>query len=344
MFSEVTRRQFRKFRAIRRAWWSLWILAITFGLSLLSEHLANSRPLLLRYEGRTYFPTLKFYSGREFGGPFNTEADYLALAENDTFKAKGGYMLFPPIRWSPERSFLTLEGAPPHRPSAQHWLGTDDSARDVASRLLYGYRNCMLFALILATVEIVLGVLIGGLQGYFGGKTDLLAQRGIEIWSSLPFLYVAITIASIYGAGFWTLVLALGLFGWISLSYYMRGEFLRLKNMQYAMASRALGASHWRIITRQILPNALTPLITFLPFIIVAGISSLTALDFLGFGLPPPTASWGELLKQGLDNYINAPWLAFFSVLALFITLLLCSFVGEGARAAFDPKSAHRVE
>lgn len=343
MFSDVTKAQFRKFRSIRRAWWSLVILSVTFLLSLFSEHLANDRPLLLRYEGRTFFPTLRFYSGESFGGPYKTEADYAALRDDPAFRARGGWMLLPPIPHSPRHPNLELPGEPPHRPSARHWLGTDEAARDVAARLLYGYRICMLFALTLTAIDAVVGVIIGGVQGYFGGKLDLFAQRVIEVWSSLPFLYVVILIGSIYGPSFGMLLFVFALFFWIGLSYYMRGEFLRFKEMQYVWAARALGASHARIIARQILPNALTPLVTLLPFRIVAAISSLTALDFLGFGLPPPTPSWGELLKQGLDNYLTAPWLAITAVLALFFTLLLASFVGEGARAAFDPKSRSRL-
>ncbi|MDQ3621164.1 MAG: ABC transporter permease [Verrucomicrobiota bacterium] len=344
MFSDLARTQFRKFKSIRRAWWSLWILAITFFLSLFSEHLANDRPLFIRYQERSYFPTLRFYSGQTFGGPYKTEANYRALREDPAFRKNGNWMLLPPIPHNPLHPYLDLAGEPPHKPSARHWLGTDEAARDVAARLLYGYRICMLFALSLTAIDALLGIAIGGLQGYFGGKIDLLAQRGIEIWSSLPILYVAILIGSIYGQGFATLLFVLALFYWIGLSYYMRGEFLRLKNMSYVWAARALGASHSRILAREILPNALTPAVTILPFRIVAGISALTALDFLGFGLPPPTPSWGELLKQGLDNYLQAPWLAITSVLALFITLLLASFVGEGARAAFDPKSMSHLQ
>ena len=343
MASSITQSQFRKFKSIKRAWFSLWILGGTFLLSLFSEHLVNDRPLILHYHGSTYFPTLRFYSGRTFGGQFDTEADYLALNMDAQFAAAGGWMIRPPIPHNPLHSYLDLEGAPPHRPSLQHWLGTDGSARDVAARLLYGYRICMFFSLGVTALSTLVGILIGGLQGYFGGKVDLFGQRIIEVWSSLPFLYVVILIGSIYGQSFLTLLLVLTLFSWIGLSYYMRAEFLRLKELPYVQASRSLGATHPRILWRQILPNALTPLVTILPFKIVGGIASLTALDFLGFGLPPPTPSWGELLKEGLDNY-QAPWLAITSILALFITLLLTSFVGEGARAAFDPKSLSRLQ
>ena len=342
MVSEITRQQFRRFRAIRRAWYSFCILLVTYGLSLLSEHLANDRPLLLGYQGRLHFPTLKFYPGQAFGGSHRTEADYLALEENPAFRAHDGWMIFPPIKAGPFRSYLERSGNPPHPPSSAHWLGTDDSARDVLARLLYGFRISMSFALALAGLGTLIGAIIGGIQGYLGGLFDLATQRLIEIWSALPFLYVVILIGSIYGQNFVVLLFVFTLFQWIGLSYYMRGEFYRLRNQTYVQAARALGASHGRTIFHHILPNALNPVVTIFPFSLIGGISSLTALDFLGFGLPPPTPSWGEMLQQGL-KYLYAPWLALSSVLALFVTLLLASFVGEGARAAFDPKSTNTV-
>jgi microcin C transport system permease protein len=342
MISEITRQQLRRFRSLRRAWVSLWILVIAYLLSLASEHIANDRPLLLGYEGHWYFPTAKFYSGQTFGGPYRTEADYLALEKNPAFHEKGGWMVFPPIKANPLRSYLEQDGSPPHAPSRRHWLGTDDSARDVLARLLYGFRTSMTFALTLACLAALVGVVFGGLQGYFGGWFDLVSQRVIEIWSALPFLYVVILIGSIYGQTFAVLLLVFCLFEWIALSYYMRGEFYRLKGQTYTQAAQALGAGHFRILYRHILPNALVPVITLFPFTLIGGISSLTALDFLGFGLPPPTPSWGEMLQQGL-KYLDAPWLALASTLALFLTLLLASFVGEGARAAFDPRSSNAV-
>jgi len=338
MLSAVTRRQFQRFRSLRRAWISLLILVAVYLLSLFSEHLANDRPLLLGYEGRLYFPTLNFYSAQTFGGRHKTEADYLALEQSAAFQEKKGWMIFPPIKSGPYRSFLDQPGNPPHPPSSAHWLGTDDSARDVLARLLYGFRTSMSFALALAALATVLGILAGGIQGYLGGRFDLTAQRLIEIWSALPFLYVVILIGSIYGQTFTVLLVVFAIFQWIGLSYYMRGEFYRLKTMTYTQAAAALGASHGRILFRHILPNALNPVVTILPFTLIGGISSLTALDFLGFGLPPPTPSWGEMLQQGL-KYLDAPWLALSSILALFTTLLLAGFVGEGARAAFDPKA-----
>lgn len=343
MFSPLTKSRFAKFRAIKRAWWSLWILVAVYGISLLSEHIANDRPLILHYAGKTYFPTLKFYPGTTFGGPYRTETDYPTLTNSEEFHAGGNWAAYPLIPHSPLHSYLDLPGSPPHRPSWDHLLGTDNAARDVLARLIYGFRLCMTFALALAAVSTVFGIIIGGLQGYCGGRVDLAGQRLIEIWSSLPFLYVVILVGSIYGQSFGILLLVMSLFEWIRLSYYMRGEFYKLREQTYVLAARALGASAPRILFRQILPNAMTPVITLLPFTIVIGISSLTALDFLGFGLPPPTASWGEMIQQGLAN-LQAPWVATSAVAALFVTLLLASFVGEGLRDAFDPKSLVRHE
>ncbi len=334
---------FLRFRSQRRAWWSLLILTGAFVLSLFSELLANDKPLLLRYHGDLCFPAVRFYPGTRFGFPHATEPDYVALAADSGFRAAGGWMLFPPYHWGPYRPHLELAGNPPHRPSLQHWLGTDGSARDVLSRLLYGFRLCMAFALLISLFSAALGILIGGLQGYLGGTTDLLGQRFIEIWSALPFLYVVVLLGAIYGRSFALLVFVVALFEWIGLSYYMRGEFYRLKNLAYVRAARALGIPERRIFLRHVLPNALTPVVTILPFTLVAGISTLTALDFLGFGLQPPAPSWGELLHQGLEN-LQAPWLAMTSVAALFITLMLATLIGEGAREAFDPKADARVE
>lgn len=343
LFSELTLERLRKFRTLKRAWWSLLILGGAFILSLGSEFIANDKPLVLRHQGSTYFPIVKFYPGTLFGGPYSTEPDYLKLRDDPAFKAAGGSMIFPIVPYGPLRANLELEGNPPHAPSREHWLGTDNTARDVFARLLYGFRICMAFGLCLALSDAVLGILIGGIQGYLGGKTDILVQRLVEIWSALPFLYVVILLGSIYGTGFFMLLVVVSMFGWIGLSYYMRGEFFRLKGMNYVKAARAAGFSHTRIFFKQILPNALTPVITILPFTVVSGISTLTALDFLGFGLPPPMPSWGELLTQGLQN-LHAPWIAIATVLALFFTLLLSTFVGEGVREAFDPKSFSRVE
>jgi len=343
VLSELTRDRLKRFRRTRRAHVSFWILGVAFVLSLFSEFIANDKPLFLRYQGNAYFPVVRFYPATTFGGAYGTEADYHRLREDSTFRANGGTMLFPIIPYGPLRTNLELEGSPPHAPSREHWLGTDNSARDVAARLIYGFRICMLFSLLLSLVTAVLGIVIGGLQGYLGGKVDITVQRLIEIWASLPFLYVVILLGSIYGRTFGILLLITAMFGWVGLSYYMRAEFLKHKNMTYVKAGRALGFGSFRIFFRQILPNATTPVITIMPFTVVSGISALTALDFLGFGLPPPMPSWGEMLQQGLEN-IHKPWIALSSVTALFMTLLLATFIGEGVREAFDPKSGYRIE
>ena len=342
MFSDLTRDRLIRFKKIRRAYYALWILGIAFCLSLFSEFIANDKPLYLRYNGRSYFPVLFFYSEKTFGGQYDTEADYLKL-RNDKAFLRNGFMILPIIPHSPLHSYLDLAGNPPHPPSSSHWLGTDSTARDVLSRLIYGFRICMTFALCLMIMGAVMGIIIGGVQGYLGGATDIIMQRLIEIWSSLPFLYVVILVGSVYGSNFILLLIVMGIFQWIGLSYYMRGEFYKLKDMTYVRAARAMGIGHISIFFRQILPNAITPVITIMPFSLIGGITSLTALDFLGFGLPPPAPSWGELLSQGLNN-LYAPWIAVSTVSALFITLLLATFIGEGVREAFDPKSEYRIE
>jgi microcin C transport system permease protein len=343
MWSDLTRDRLRRFRAMRRAWWSLWILAGAFFLSLFSELISNDRPLVLVHRGEIHLPVFKFYPGTQFGLPHATRTDYHALDRDEAFRESGGWMVFPPVKWGPYRAHLGLDGNPPHKPSRTHWLGTDNTARDVFSRLLYGFRLCMAFALGISLIAALLGILIGGLQGWLGGKTDILGQRFIEIWSALPFLYVVILLGALYGRSFALLVIVVSLFSWIGLSYYMRGEFHRLRNLNYVKAARALGIPARRIFLRHVLPNALTPVVTVLPFLLVSGISALTSLDFLGFGLQPPAPSWGELLRQGLDN-LHAPWLAVTATAALFVTLLLATFVGEGLREAFDPKADGRVE
>ena len=343
MFSPLTKSRLKKFRSIKRAWYSFWILTVAFVLSLFSEQIANDHPLLLRYNGHLYFPTVKFYSEQTFGGRYRTEADYLALRDDPAFKAGGGWMLFPIIPHGPLHSYLEESGTPPGPPSKVHWLGTDSSARDVLSRLIYGFRICMLFALSLTVFSTLLGIVIGCVQGYFGGRVDIYTQRLIEIWSALPFLYVVILFGTTYGQSFGILLFINFLFEWITLSYYMRGEFYKLREQTYVLASRALGAGHFRILFFQMLPNAMTPVITLIPFGIISGISTLTALDFLGFGLPPPTASWGELIEEGLQN-LQAPWLGISAVCALFITLMLATFIGEGLRDAFDPKSYTKLQ
>ena len=339
MFSKLTRDRFSRFRKIKRAWYSFVILSAFFVLSLFSEILCNDKPYIVSFNGNFYFPIFQFYPEKEFGGKYLTETNYVNLNSSDSFTNRNNWMVFPPIPHSPLHSYIDLDGTPPHPPSSNHWLGTDSSARDVFARLLYGFRICMLFSLILAVISTLFGILIGGVQGYFGGLIDIVVQRMIEIWSSLPFLYVVILVGTIYSRSFMVLILVLSLFQWIGLSYYMRGEFLKIRNLNYVKVAKTMGMSNTHILFRQILPNGLTPVITLLPFQIIGGIGALTALDFLGFGLQPPTPSWGELLSQGLNN-LYAPWLAISTVVCLFTTLLLATFIGEGVREAFDPRSS----
>lgn len=330
-----------RFRSLRRGFFSLLLLASLFALSLVSEGIAGSRPVLLGYAGRVFVPVLRFYPGKAFGQAYDTEADYRALPRDPAFLAHGGWAIFPPIPFSPVEADMDEAGAPPHRPSMRHPLGTDAAGRDVFARLLYGFRICMLFSLTLTLMTGLVGIAIGGLQGYQGGRFDLGLQRFIEVWSALPFLYVVILLGSIFGQSFSMLLVVLSLFSWIGLSYYMRAEFFKIRNTTYVKAARAAGFSRTAILFREILPNALTPAVTILPFTLISGIGALTSLDFLGFGLPPPTPSWGELLDQGLKN-LQAPWIAISSVLSLFGTLLMATFISEAVREALDPR-AHRA-
>ncbi|MCB1323276.1 MAG: ABC transporter permease subunit [Leptospiraceae bacterium] len=343
MFSEITRDRLRRFRQIKRAYFSLWILGIAFVLSLFSEFLANDHPLYIYYNGKHYFPVAAFYPGEEFGQNRRTEADYIALRNDARFREQA-VMILPIHEHSPNHSYLDLPEPPPTPPSREHPFGTDRQGRDVLARILYGFRICMLFSLSLMIITAILGIIVGGVQGYIGGKADITMQRIIEIWSALPFLYVILLIGAVYGRSFGMLLAVMALFSWIGLSYYMRGEFLRLKNQTYVRVAQAQGLGAVRIFRREILPNALTPLITILPFSLIGGITALTALDFLGFGLQPPTPSWGELLQQGLAVIRESPWLTIFTTAALFITLMLATFIGEGVRDAFDPRSRVRME
>jgi len=341
--TELTKQKLAKFRRNRLAWVSFVILVTAYLLSLTSPWLANDKPLFLKYNSKFYCPALFHYPQNEFYGSYATEPDYGELIQYAKQNSVDVFAVFSPIPWSPVKSQLTISGAPPYPPSAQHWLGTDAHGRDVLSRLIHGFRICMSFSILLSLIGTFLGIVIGGVQGYFGGKTDIIFQRLIEIWAALPFLYVVILLGSIYGQGFWLLAAIMAAFSWIGLSYYMRAEFFKIKNMQFVKAATVLGLSHKRIFFKEILPNALTPVITLFPFSLIGGISGLTSLDFLGFGLQPPTPSWGDLLSQGLAS-LYAPWIAISTIAALFITLMLASFIGEGIRDAFDPKSGDRYE
>ena len=341
MLGELGRRRLETFRANRRAWWSLWLFLALFLATLPAELLANDKPLLVRYDGRFYAPVLRSYPETTFGGFFETEAQYEDAEVQELIRARG-WLLWPPIPYAYDTNVRDLPGPAPSPPSARNWLGTDDQARDVVARLVYGFRISVLFGLILTLLSSLVGIAAGAVQGYFGGKLDLFFQRFIEIWSSMPTLYLLIILASVVKPSFWWLLGLLLLFQWMSLVPVVRAEFLRTRNFDYVRAARALGARDATIMFRHILPNAMTAALTFLPFILSAAITSLTALDFLGFGLPPGSPSLGELLNQGKNN-LTAPWLGLsgFFVIALLLSLLV--FIGEGVRDAFDPRRTFRA-
>jgi microcin C transport system permease protein len=332
----LDRRRLDAFRRNRRGFWSLWLFLALFGLTLFAELLANDRPLLVRYDGQLYAPVIKDYPEITFGGDFLTYADY----RDPYIVAKiqdHGWALWPPIRF--DYKAINYEAGRPHPapPSPANWLGTDDLGRDVLARLIYGLRLSILFGLALTIVSTAIGVAAGAVQGYFGGRIDLGFQRFLEIWGGLPELFILIIIASIIKPGFWTLLGVLVLFSWTNLVGVVRAEFLRARNFDYVRAARTLGMSDGRIMVRHVLPNAMVATVTFMPFILNSSIVSLTALDFLGLGLPPGSASLGDLLRQGKDN-LQAPWLGItgFVVVASLLSLLV--FVGEAVRDAFDPR------
>lgn len=337
----VNQRRLDTFRKNRRAWWSWWIFSVLFVFSMGAELVANDRPLFISYQNQWYFPALRDYSETDFGGDFATSADYHDPWLIEQIEAEG-WLLWPPIPYSYHTHINNLPGPAPTPPSSDNWLGTDDQARDVMARVIYGFRISVLFALLLTLGSAVLGVLVGAIQGYYGGRVDLFGQRFLEIWSSLPVLFLLIILASIVTPNFWWLLGIMLLFSWTSLVDVVRAEFLRGRNLDYVRAARALGVSNSGIMLRHILPNALVATMTFLPFLLTGAISTLTSLDFLGFGLPPGSASLGELVAQGKNN-LHAPWLALsaFGVLALMLTLLV--FIGEGVRDALDPRLINRT-
>ncbi|MFP6744721.1 MAG: ABC transporter permease [Alphaproteobacteria bacterium] len=334
----LTRRRLHNFRANARGYWSLWIFLALFFASLFAELIANDRPLLVRYDGGFYTPFLTVYPETTFGGDFATEADYRDEFVVELIEAEG-WMIWPPIRFAATTINYDLPTPAPSPPTVDNWLGTDDQGRDVMARMIYGFRISVLFGLILTFVSSIIGVVAGAVQGFFGGWIDLMFQRFMEVWSGLPMLYLLIIMASVIEPNFWWLLGLMLLFSWMSLVGVVRAEFLRARNLEYVRAARALGVSDTAIMFRHMLPNAMVASLTFMPFILSGSVVTLTALDFLGFGLPPGSASLGELLKQGQAN-LQAPWLGFTAFLVLATMLSLLVFIGEAVRDAFDPRKA----
>ncbi len=358
--SPLNRRRWQNFKANRRGYWSLWIFLTLFLISLFAELIANDRPFMIKYDGRLYWPAFVSYAETTFGGDFETAADYRDPYLQKLIADKGGWIVWPPIRYSYDTHNLDLPTPAPSPPTwmlteAQckpvvekkgltscrdleyNWLGTDDQGRDVVARLIYGFRISVLFGLTLTILSSIIGVIAGGVQGYFGGWIDLTFQRLIEIWSSIPSLYLLLIISAVLPPGFFILLGILLLFSWVSLVGLVRAEFLRGRNFEYIQAARALGVSNRVIMLRHLLPNAMIATMTFLPFIVSSSVMTLTALDFLGFGLPPGSPSLGELLAQGKAN-VQAPWLGFTGFFAVAIMLSLLIFIGEAVRDAFDPR------
>ena len=361
--SPLNQRRWRNFKRNRRAYWSLWIFAVLFGISLLAEFVANDKPILVHYRGEYYMPIFNFYAETEFGGDFQTEAvyrdpevkcliatggleqcfddpeAYLEDAQDGVIEGEEiakGWSIWPVIPYSFNTS-VDRPGAAPLPPNEQNWLGTDGTKRDVLARVIHGFRLSILFTLIVTGLASIIGIIAGAVQGFFGGWLDLIFQRVIEIWSSTPSLYVIIIMFAILGRSFWLLVFLLVLFSWTALVGVVRAEFLRARNLEYVRAARALGVSNTTIMFRHMLPNAMVATLTMLPFIITGTISTLAGLDYLGFGLPSSAPSLGELTLQAKQN-LQAPWLAFTAFFTFAIMLSLLVFIFEGIRDAFDPR------
>lgn len=366
--SALNQRRWRNFKANRRAYWSLWILLVLYGTTLFAELIANDRPVLVKYDGGYYMPVFKFYPETAFGGDLRTEADYTTpevqclivsagaldcwddpqgiRAEVETkgtaagVEVNKGWMLWPliPYRYN---TIVDTGGVAPGPPTAQNWLGTDDTSRDVLARVIYGFRLSVTFALIVTVLTSVIGIAAGAVQGYFGGLTDLLFQRFIELWSSVPTLYVIIILTAVWSKSFWLLVGLMVAFGWTALVGVVRAEFLRARNFEYVRAAKALGVSDSRIMFRHVLPNAMVATLTLLPFGITGVIGTLASLDYLGFGLPSSLPSLGQLTRQAQQN-LQAPHLAFVAFFTFAIMLSLLVFIFEGVRDAFDPRKTFR--
>jgi microcin C transport system permease protein len=338
-----SRRAWFRFKRNRLGHWSLMVFVTLVALSLLAEVISNDRPLVVRYQGQWYTPVVHDYPETTFGGDFPSPTDYLDPFIRHRISTDGNWALYPLNTYGPKTLNYFATAPNPAPPSLDNWLGTDDRGRDLFAQLIYGFRVSVLFALALTTTGVALGVVTGAVQGYFGGKTDLAVQRFIEVWGAMPELYLLIIFSALFSPSLGLLLVLLSLFGWMGLSDYVRAEFLRNRQLDHVRAARALGVGHWHIITRHILPNSLTPVVTFLPFRMSAAILALTSLDFLGLGVPPGTPSLGELLSQGKNN-IDAWWISIATFTVLVVTLLLLTFMGDALRDALDPRRADEPE
>jgi microcin C transport system permease protein len=341
MFSPQAKRRWQRFKSLKRGYYSFAAILFLICISLFAELWVNSRPVLVNYNDTLYFPSYgDIIPGKTFGLDYEWETNYRELKQH--FKdnpQSGNWMIEALVPYNPLENHFIEGEYPPYSPSieSKHYLGTDMAGRDILSRLVYGFRIAILFSLFLLTLTYVIGIIIGALMGFLGGGFDLIFQRIIEILSNVPILYIIMIVASIITPNFWTLALMLGAFSWMGLTWYMRTETYRENTREYVLAARSIGASNWRIMFKHILPNSVSILVTFFPFSVVSGITALTSLDYLGFGLPAPTPSWGELLQQGTSN-LDYQWIAASSVVALTIVLTLVTFIGEAVREAFDPK------
>lgn len=334
--SSIMRRRLDQFKHNRRGYWSFWVFIFLFFVSLGAEFVANDKPIVVRHDGAFYFPAVQSYSETVFGGEFETEADYRDEFVADLINKKG-WMVWPPVRYSYQTINYHLDVPAPAPPSPENVLGTDDQGRDVLARLIYGFRISILFGLCLTVLGSIVGVIVGAMEGYFGGWFDLLSQRFIEIWSGMPVFFLLIIMSSVITPGFFSLLFLMLLFSWMTLVDVVRAEFLKARNLDYIRAARALGVSTPRIMFRHALPNAMVATLSMMPFVLTGSITTLTGLDFLGFGLPPGSPSLGELLSQGKNN-LQAPWLGITAFCSLAVMLSLLTFIGEAVRDAFDPR------
>lgn len=335
--SSIARRRLDQFKRNRRGYVSFWLFAFIFIFCMGAELIANDKPIVLSYDSALYFPAFKSYPETAFGGEFETEADYRDPVVAEMIEGKGGWMFWPPIRYSYQTINYNLDQPAPSPPTRDNWLGTDDQGRDVLARLIYGFRISVLFGLTLTILGSAIGILVGAMEGYFGGWFDLLSQRFIEIWSGMPVFFLLIIMSSVIAPGFLTLLGLMLLFSWMSLVDVVRAEFLKARNLDYIRAAKALGVSTPVIMFRHALPNAMTAALSMMPFVLAGSITTLTGLDFLGFGMPPGSPSLGELLSQGKNN-LQAPWLGITAFFSLAVLLSLLTFMGEAVRDAFDPR------